>query len=69
MKCRIQKVTALPVLRASENTLTQTSLWQRVGGLYLRAEARGFNPGHERDDWREGERELSSPMIDEDLAA
>lgn len=69
MKSRIQKVTALPALTASENTLTQTSLWQRVGGLYVRAEARGFNPGHDLDGWREGERELSSPMIDEELAA
>jgi Protein of unknown function (DUF2934) len=36
---------------------------------YFKAEARGFYPGHELDDWLEAERELGRAAIGEELAA
>jgi hypothetical protein len=70
MQSKLQKTTALPMPSALEQTSTQAGLWQLIAlTAYLKAEARGFNPGHELDDWLEAERELAVAMIDEELAA
>lgn len=70
MESKLQETTALPMLSTPEQTSTQARPWQHIArSAYLKAEARGFNPGHALDDWLETERELAAAMIDEELAA
>ena len=41
------------------NTLNSVDLDARIAELaYLKAESRGFEPGHELEDWLEAEREF-----------
>ena len=41
------------------NTLNSVDLDARIAELaYLKAESRGFEPGHELEDWLEAEQEL-----------
>ena len=43
----------------SGNTLKSEDLDARIAELaYLKAESRGFEPGHELEDWLEAEQEL-----------
>ena len=43
----------------SSNTLNSVDLDARIAELaYLKAESRGFEPGHELEDWLEAEQEL-----------
>ena len=43
----------------SSNTLNSVDLDARIAELaYLKAESRGFEPGHELEDWLEAEREF-----------
>ena len=43
----------------SGNTLISEDLDTRIAELaYLKAESRGFEPGHELEDWLEAEQEL-----------
>ena len=43
----------------SGNTLNSVDLDARIAELaYLKAESRGFEPGHELEDWLEAEQEL-----------
>ena len=43
----------------SGNTLKSEDLDTRIAELaYLKAESRGFEPGHELEDWLEAEQEL-----------
>lgn len=71
MKSQLQKTAAIPMLSPNEQPmLTYTSQWQQIALLaYLKAEARGFSPGHELDDWLEAETELAAETADEVLAA
>ena len=71
MKSQLQKTAATPILSPNEQpTLTYTSQWQQIALLaYLKAESRGFSPGHELDDWLEAETELTAETVDEVLAA
>ncbi len=44
--------------------------WHRIAlAAYFKAEARGFYPGHELDDWLEAEHELGRAVLGEELAA
>lgn len=54
-----QTVAAFPQTETSpEVQIAQTH--QRIAALaYLKAEARGFAPGHELDDWLEAENEFN----------
>ena len=52
-----QKVNSDP--EESGNTLNSVDLDARISELaYLKAESRGFEPGHELEDWLEAEQEL-----------
>jgi hypothetical protein len=52
-----QKVNSDP--EESGNTLNSEDLDARISELaYLKAESRGFEPGHELEDWLEAEQEL-----------
>ena len=43
----------------SSNTSSSVNLDARIAELaYLKAESRGFEPGHELEDWLEAEQEL-----------
>ena len=46
-------------LEESSNTLNSADRDARIAELaYLKAESRGFEPGHELEDWLEAEQEL-----------
>jgi len=52
-----QKVNSDP--EESGNTLNSVDLDARISELaYLKAESRGFEPGHELEDWLDAEQEL-----------
>ncbi len=52
-----QEVNSEP--EVSGNTLNSVDLDARIAELaYLKAESRGFEPGHELEDWLEAEQEL-----------
>lgn len=47
--------------RVSKSQGKSEAIHERIALLaYLKAEARGFTPGHELDDWLEAEREVNS---------
>ncbi|MBS3964120.1 MAG: DUF2934 domain-containing protein [Methylomonas sp.] len=46
-----------------ENTLDHDEFYERVAELaYLKAELRGFDEGHDLDDWLEAEQELNHQL-------
>lgn len=46
----------------SKGAVQADNTQERVAMLaYLKAEARGFTPGHELDDWLEAEQEINGP--------
>lgn len=49
----------------------QDDRWQQIAlAAYFKAEARGFIPGHELDDWLDAEREVADhELLEEELAA
>lgn len=70
MRSKNQSTTTLPMRSAGEQTLPQTSLWQRVGLMaYSKAETLGFRPGHEFEVWPEAQCELPALIVEEKLAA
>ncbi|MGR9054142.1 MAG: DUF2934 domain-containing protein [Gammaproteobacteria bacterium] len=47
-------------IKQEQDATTDSELEARIAELaYYKAEARGFLPGHEMDDWLEAERELT----------
>lgn len=70
VESKLRKTAASPMLSSGEQTPARTALWQQIAlTAYLKAENRGFNPGHELDDWLEAEREVAAETVDEELAA
>ena len=59
MMITIVKKEVNPDTEESGNTLNSEDLDARIAELaYLKAESRGFEPGHELEDWLEAEQEL-----------
>lgn len=71
MNSQLQMTEPTPMLSVSEKHSTNSpDTWQQIAlRAYSKAEARGFSPGHELDDWLQAERELAEEYIDEALAA
>ncbi|MGA7180274.1 MAG: DUF2934 domain-containing protein [Thiobacillaceae bacterium] len=71
MKSQLQKTAATRLKAAStKETRFPSDRSQRIAlAAYFKAEARGFIPGHELDDWLEAEREVMAETGDEELAA
>jgi hypothetical protein len=71
MKPRLEKSSEAISSKSRKLISVQPDQQQLIAmSAYFKAEARGFSPGHELDDWLEAERELAAlEPQEEELAA
>lgn len=71
MKSRLERVVETKKRSSLRMKQDQDDRWQQIAlAAYFKAEARGFIPGHELDDWLDAEREVADhELLEEELAA
>lgn len=71
MKSGFRKTTAMSMTETGKKQEpARNDPWQQIAlAAYFKAESRGFDPGHELDDWLEAEREVMTETFNQELAA